>query len=354
MQHILGTPWRVAPLRWCSGLALAALGLGADLLAGWVMLGQGDLRGLALHLPAAVLWGVGILYLQPPSAGDRFSISGWTVAAFVIGLCSFPGLGTFSGSFAFGASYLLRRRTANIEDESDLLRSMALPVVMGKSVEVLRMQDIQPLVDVLHVQNTELRRVVVKALGDQGDQDSVKLIRSMLADPSPDVRSDAAVILTRLERDHSEAIQEAIDHVRFTPDDPERQLDLARLCVRYAKNGLLDAVSSQYYLQQACDILVALANRAPCRTDIWVDLARVQQALFHAPAALAALDHVLAQRPDHNDAYLLSVEIAFSEQHWERLMRLAQERRPVPEETLALLRWWAALHPVDLGGTWHG
>jgi hypothetical protein len=316
---------------------------------------RGDWRGLLLHSPATLLWLIGITYMLPAiarRAGSPLrSLNGWLVAAGVIGFCAFPGIGTTCCTVAYLGSYLLRSRKAAAEDDNDLLKSMVVPAIAGRSVEGLRAHQAQPLVDLLREQNTELRRVVVKTLGEQGDEESVRMIRTLLADLSPDVRSDAAVTLTRLEDQYNDRMRDAIDEMQANPTDAEQAYALARLCYRYAKNGLLDAVSSEYYLERARSLLDQLTRRMPHRVDIALDYARVLFELRAMPEAQAALDHVLTLRPDHRDAFLLSVEIAFSEQQWDRLLALSRQRQDVPEATRDLLRWWADLAP---GGTHRG
>lgn len=350
------------------GMSLVLAGLALDAFAGWMILAQSDGEWLIPHAPAAMLWALGILILQdapPPralstdtAAAPRTpvrapALSGWTAAALCLGILSFPGFGTIGCAVAFGLSYLLRPRATAAQGGGTLLDSVQM-LAVTRLPTAGPAREVQPLVDMLRGQNTELRRVVVKALGDQGDRESVQLLRGLLTDPNPDVRSDAAVTLMRLESEYTESINAAVARVEQRPFDIGRQLTLARLCFRYATNGILDPASAHLYLARVRTILETLAKQLPYRTDILVDLARTLHLLGEPEAALRALDEALSQRPGHADAYLLAVEIAFGERLWERLRALAHQPIGVPAETRELLEWWGEALPLPQRRTTHG
>lgn len=341
-----------------AGLILTPLGLALDLAAGAAILISGGAAPLALHLVAGAVWllGLGLAERSAPHSyrNKRYAgpvwQSGWLVAGLLLGLLSFPGLGTASVSVAFSVSYLFRRRVSLPATELLVPQaSVALPAVLGRGAGPAA-QEIQHFVDVLREHNTERRRVVVKSLASQDDRQSIRLLRDLLADPNLDVRSDAAVLITRLEHDEHEAIRAAIAAAQARPRDGLALLALARRCRRYAVNGLVDSASAGPYLARAQTILAQLTDERPQWTDAWTELARVALAQDDLPAAQAALAQALTLRPTDADALALATEIAFRAGDWSRLFALAPHRHLLPAEQRAALAWW--MPPT--GGLRHG
>src|SRR5207248_9444414 len=125
-------------------------------------------------------------------------------------------------------------------------------VHVDQRVDPLRDLQIQPLVDILRQPNSDLKRAAIAMLGRRGSREAMRLVQGALTDPDPDVRSDAAVTLSRLEDDFNRALSEAAVQMEESADVAARYADL---CFRYASSDLLDQASSRYYLAQARDAL---------------------------------------------------------------------------------------------------
>jgi hypothetical protein len=261
--------------------------------AAYMILAQAPLAGLALHVLAVVVWALGMQRLsQPaPSAADAPTAtgpSGWAVAGAIISGCTFPGLGMFSVSMAFVFSHVFRRRTIPRSTLGKTLASLQVPALSMRPAGLEQASQVLSIVDVLHQQNTEMRRAVVRTLGFQGDKESVVILRRLLTDANPDVRSDAAVILTRLENDYQLRILKAQEQIEAAPDDDERLLQLARRYQEFAESGLLDPISRDHYLHEAEYIFERATELHPTHMAIFIELARVYHHLGRSEEAEAA------------------------------------------------------------------
>ncbi len=347
------------------GVWLTLLGLAGDGIACYLIVTQQPaILDLLAHASSVGIWTLGIHLLASstsPASSEPArrgiiapSLSGWTVASALLGLFLFPGIGTASVSFAFLCSYLFRRRRLPHLTLSETLASMKMPAVNMRAAGLEHASQVLPIVDILRQEKTEYRRAVVRTLGDQGDRESVKTLRRLLSDTNPDVRSDASVILTRLENEYQQRILNASQRVEHDPHDTTKRLQLARLYFQVADSGLLDQVSNRYYLAKACEMYQRETAAQPGRIDLLIDLARVYSHLDRPRDAIKLLLFVLQQESDNPTAMLLLLEVAFAEQEWGILLSVAQDARMLDVEQNELLRWWTEIIPPTWKGVLHG
>jgi|GEM_PF-4251698 len=342
-------------IRISSGIWLVALGLAGDGIAGYIIIQQQFALAILQHVVAVSVWTVGIhlLTLAPFSPGNdkqsqrprATTFSGWTIVAATIGTFNFPGIGTACVSTAFILSFVFQRRSIPRYTLGDTLASLAIPSINLRPASLDQVSQVMPLVDVLAQRNTEMRRAVIRTLGDQGDKESVGVLRGLLTDSSLDVRSDASVILTRLENDYSQRIQRGMKQMVDDPEDVDQHIRLAQLCYQFAENGLLDAVSRQYYLEQARTILINEHEQHPRRTDITIELARIFAIMLESRQAIALLITILKEQPSHSIAAALLLDIAFAEQDWGIVLSLVQNNPILASRHSELFQWWSQVVP---------
>jgi tetratricopeptide (TPR) repeat protein len=228
-----------------------------------------------------------------------------------------------------------------------------LAVHLDQRVDPLRDLQIQPLVDILRQPNSELKRAAIEMLGRRGSHEAMRLVREALTDPDPDVRSDAAVTLSRFEDNVNRALSQAVAQGLDSLHSAERYADL---CYRYATSDLLDAATSRYYLTQARDTLRRITALRPERAEVWLDLARVHYQLGEEAAAWQALDRARTLHPANVASYLLGMEMAFDARDWDRLAAYAHQgwlayahqgwlAAGDEHEDRELVRWWSHAQP---------
>lgn len=355
---------RTVPSRRLFGAAFIMLGLGGDGGAAYLILAQQPLPGLGLHVLAVVVWALGMQRITQPSAPEATAgadstnkaagPSGWAVAGAIVSGCTFPAIGTFGVSLAFLFSYVFRRRTIPRSTLGETLASLQVPALSMRPAGLEQASQVLTIVDVLHQQNTEMRRAVVRTLGFQGDKESVVILRRLLTDANPDVRSDAAVILTRLENDYQQRILKAQELIEAAPDDDEQLLQLGRRYQEFAESGLLDPISREHYLHEAEYIFQRATELQPNRLGIFIELARVYHHLGRSEEAIAILTYVLRQRREDTVAFALLLEVAFAQQAWGVFLQMAQQGQSLGKEQRELLRWWAEIIPPTWKGGTHG
>ena len=379
------------------GVLLVVLGLLADSSAGLMILVHQDGRGLLVHVPAVLSWALGISLLngrlpwrapglgfdvrslacgsspahtpqaehRTPNAArhaahaDPAYLNRWLLTSVLLGLLLFPGLGPLGCTVGFGLSRLLSQGPQEDPGAGDHLEAPA-PDLAGRrslrdAVDPLRDLQIQPLVDILRQPNSELKRAAIAMLGRRDSHEAMRLVREALTDPDPDVRSDAAVTLSRFEDNVNRALNQAVAQGLESPHSAERYADL---CYRHATSDLLDAATSRYYLTQARDTLRQITALRPKRADVWLDLARVHYHLGEEAAAWQALDRARTLHPANVASYLLAMELAFDARDWGRLAAYAQQgwlatahqgwlAAGDEHEDRELVRWWSHAQPLS-------
>jgi tetratricopeptide (TPR) repeat protein len=368
------------------GVLLVVLGLLADSSAGLMILVNHDGWGLLVHVPAALGWALGISVLNgrlpwraPVGAcgirplaqvgdgaadqrlkrslvqADPAYLNRWLLTCVLLGLVLFPGLGPLGCTVGFGLSHLLDHGPQQDPGVGDQREAPDLAVRLDQRVDPLRDLQIQPLVDILRQPNSELKRAAIEMLGRRGSHEAMRLVREALTDPDPDVRSDAAVTLSRFEDNVNRALSQAVAQGLDSPHSAERYADL---CYRYATGDLLDAATSRYYLTQARDTLRRLTALRPERAEVWLDLARVHHHLGEEAAAWQALDRARSLHPANVASYLLGMEMAFEARDWDRLAAYAHQgwlayahqgwlAAGDEHDERELVRWWSHAQPLS-------
>jgi tetratricopeptide (TPR) repeat protein len=344
------------------GIAVTACGVVADAGIGLMLLRGASVWLLLLHPLAVALWlcgtqgGSRLSSLLPglsekqagkPAPTDHLMgalLSGKTIVLTLVALALFPGFGLIGWSIAAALAalpserHMARAPSIPTDHETDHPALPAGPDDLWNAVAV------QPLVDVLREPDPSLRRAAIRILSNEPSREAVRMLRSLLVDPDPDVRSEASATLFRFENLLNKRLSDALARVQETPQYADPYAELAAGYSDYAACDLLDPASARLYLSRACDALEGATALAPERADLWLALARAQRGRGDLPAAMAALDQVTALAPDNADAALLRMELAFQARRWDTLTTIPHEERS-PAGELADMRelfgWWA-------------
>lgn len=350
------------------GVALVVCGGLADGIAGWLVLPQGNGWSLLIHVPVILAWGSGLCLLQHvPIPNNRATAdtassaravedrtapiaSRWTIVLVLLGLVGFPGFVPLAWCAAYGFTrvYPIGSRTAHgclfdgliprEEQVEQLVSSIA-----ARATEQTLHREVEPLVDVVHDADIDLRRGAIAVLGKQGDRTAGRLIRSMLNDSDPDVRSDASVILARLETTMGQAISSAAVQSKL---DPSAANHYADLCYRYAISDLLDETSSRFYLVKAKIVLRECLACQAGTVGAWVLMAQIHNALGERAEAMRAVQHALALDSETPEIFLLGTEIAFRQRDWATLRALAIQASTALRsqgDLHEIMGWWAEI-----------
>lgn len=107
------------------------------------------------------------------------------------------------------------------------------------------------LLDDLRFGDVSRRRAAAERLRGIAARESVAALRRALCDPDLEVRALAQAALAAAEERVSRDILAARDQVRRAPDDPRAHAGLANQYAEYCYLGVLDEVTSRYYLELA-------------------------------------------------------------------------------------------------------
>jgi len=339
-----------------TGGVLFTLGLLGDSAIGERLLtGTGMQLLLLLHMPAILLWAWGFNLLRIQHGHDEYAmrigrmpLHTWSIAALLLGWFSFPGFGPLSFSIALCVARFLRQgMTTEMAHMTPSTLELSPPLDLG----------VQPLIDVLNAPDLELRRAAVATLSRQADPGAFHLLRDLLSDAQPEIRSDASIAVTRLEEELAGALNDSLELWMADQANTERTLDLADQYYRYARSNVLDEMSQHVYFARARDLLQRCIAQGGMHADLWLKLARIRQELGEARQALQDVCTALQLEPHSAEAYLLAMELAFHLHAWEILISLARQglrTLPPASEARTTLQWWLTLHPEGRGGRWHG
>jgi tetratricopeptide (TPR) repeat protein len=338
-----------------TGSVLYTLGLLGDSAIGVRLLTGAGMLLLLLHVPVILLWAWGVNLLRIQHVHDeqaihmgRMSLHKWSIAALLLSWFTFPGFGPLTYSIAlFSARFLHQGATMETRE----VTTSALEIPPPLDLEV------QPLIDVLHASDLEMKRAAVVGLSRQVNPGAMQLLRHVLSDAQPEIRSDASIALTRLEEELDGALNASLELWKADQADKERTLNLADEYYQYAASNVLDEMSQRFYFAKARDLVQQCIAQDGMNADLWLKLARIRQHLGEARQALQDVRTALKLQPHSAEAYLLAMELAFHLHAWEYLIFLAREGlRTLPSASQArtTLQWWLALHPEVREERWHG
>lgn len=346
-------------------LLLLITGLVADCIIGMALLAHPDRNVLIWHIPAAIVWALGVNCLSlrnmqsEAAATKKHAKQRWMpyiswsgLVALFLGLGAFPGFGPFAYSMALIIGNFLRHPSAIETQEEVVLRAEVSPI----PVEISPSLDwtVQPLVDHLQASDIETRRIAVAVLGCYGNPQTTQQLRQLLADPQGEIRADASIALSRLEDEFSRSLNLALEQWRANPTDNALALTLAEECYCYACSNVLDQGSQYFYLEHARDLLLQVVAHNSSNANLWLTLARVRARLNEPHQALQDAQVSLRLNPGSAEAALLAMELAFRLHAWDLLIALAnRQTTALPDEAASLL-WWGELKPEVQKEVAHG
>ena len=260
----------------------------------------------------------------------------------LVGVCFFPGFGTFGCTVAVVLSSV--RLMAHHQRALPPTHIEAGPPTLSqlRTTDPLRDLSIEPLVDILREPENALRHAAVRLLGRRCDRESVTLLRGLLADADPDIRGEASTTLFNFENQVNRALNEALDRARREPEHADAHAEVAAAYRHIVACDLLDAPSARLYLTRARTALVEATTLEPASARYWVALAQVQNDLDETAAASDAAARARSLDPHDHEANLLTMELAFREQRWGDLVALSAADGGETADAHEVRDWWAA------------
>lgn len=319
----------------------------AEAAAGWLLLNPGGPRvavALLVHAAAGLF---GLSLRDRKQDGGRGGVA-WALVGWTLALVVFPLLGMAAAAVAFLLSGRGRRDAlagikAAVEggEEPDV-------VARAREVEVslLDEREIEPVVDVLHEDDPEAKRAAIEALTRGGaGSDTVRLLRGLLHDPSPEARLFASLALSRLEDEIGKSILQAQEALAEAPDSPQAREDLARLYLDYVLGGFLQGAAAEHYLRLAKEAFERAMEVHEDPDSLVPPLARTHLMLGEIPLAAALLDELAEKQPPTADVHLLRMDVAYRFGSFREVSVYARRAlADFPEgepEARALAAWWA-------------
>ena len=320
-----------------------------EAVAAWLLFleptGRWTVAVLPLHVLAAALF-AGSLY-NPTGRSARWA---WPTLGGTLALLGFPLVGMLASAIAFTLTHTVHYDRPDVASylqtvaDTDERPAGAVGQAHQLEVALLDELEIEPVVDVLREDDPELKRAAIEAITQQRSASTVRLLRSLLHDPSPEARFFSSIALSKLEDEISRAILAAQRAAKDAPDDGPAHEQLAQLYLDYAVSGFLEGVTREYYLDLARQTFEeALAtSRAP--DEVQRRLAQVHLLLGNIAEAALLLDELTAAQPDNLDIHLLRMNAIYQFRDFRELAVYAQRRLSgvtAESDDAELLKWWA-------------
>jgi tetratricopeptide (TPR) repeat protein len=197
--------------------------------------------------------------------------------------------------------------------------------------------------------NLETRLQAIKSLQGVEPTDAVRALRWTLASPDHQASLLASLALSRMETDFEERIRDARQALAVTSDPVSQaraRRALAEVLQAYAQSGLVaEAALRPLWLAVAEHAEAGLGTNAQGSCTLL--LARAKLALGEPQQALEALEALLADDPDHQEAALLRLEALFARGSLEKLRTAATAllpHTPVGTAAHAIVSHWSLSH----------
>jgi hypothetical protein len=331
------------------------VGSTVDVVAGIAMLGNYMVEGFALHFAALLIWTVGLTCPGGPGSlrDGRFTV------AIVLGALLFPGLGTLGYAFGFGFAHFLgrhRQQAAKFEEEFFLSSDRLTEIHATVSTPPHSLVEIetQPLREILAKPDRDAKRAALNLICREPGARALSLVRTLLADPDSDVRTLAAVAVSRLESHFNELLRAVLARQESQPEVAGHHAETGYLYYQYAQAEPTNSANRRLYLVQARKSFEKAVSLEQSRYDYLISLAEVLTDLGEAPQAGGISARITAADPKNSTGYLLGMEVAFRQRRFDEVIVLAQRACQViaeDDEVLPMMKWWSGFSPSNTPGS---
>lgn len=294
-----------------------------------------------LHLCAALITALGIFL-----AGGKHDKSrqGWALFTVVFSFMAGP-IGVVGGVMGF---FFARSKSSGhnlldvikaemfvtnaVEEESDELGSLDLQIREETQVE--------PIVDLLPMADIPTTIAIINRLKEDGSRDDIQLIRTISADPRPEVYQFALSILDKMEKRFAADVYSLNTEIAENPNDPTLRIEMAKLHLNYIESGLLDDSLRDYYWELTLSHLFEAMLSAPQKPELGADFAHLLalQGLVDEAAVVASV--VLKKEPSIVQAQLLVLRA-----HFDRATEGKEPEALMTARKVALENSWAVRLP---------
>jgi tetratricopeptide (TPR) repeat protein len=203
--------------------------------------------------------------------------------------------------------------------------SLTTTLTLPKIAAIKRPQtNPRQLLEMVYSADLAVRRATIATLAKQADHKTAHLLRQLLVDPQPEIRSDAAILLKRMEERYAQDLQTALEAWQAQPTK-ERTLALVEQYYQYASSNILDEAIQHFYYQRAYDLLLPIVQKHRKEAALWMRLAYLHSHFGDFIVGLYAACQAWELQPTSTEAYQLALDLAFRAHAWDKLNRLTKK-----------------------------
>ena len=294
-----------------------------------------------LHLCAALIAALGILL-----AGGKHDKSrhGWALFTVIFSIMAGP-LGLLGGALGF----FFARSTSKGHNLLDVIKAEMFVTnaeeeegteLGSLDLQIRQETQVEPIVDLLPLADVPTTIAIINRLREDGGREDIEMIRSISADPRPEVYQFALSILDKMEKQFAADVYSLSTEIADHPKDPALRIEMAKLHLNYIESGLLDDSLRDYYWELTLSHLFEAMLSSPQNPELGADFAHLLalQGLVDEASTVASV--VLKKEPSLVQAQLLVLRA-----HFERATGGKDDGALMTARKTALENSWAVRLP---------
>ncbi len=179
--------------------------------------------------------------------------------------------------------------------------------------------DLESFADILNGTDLNLKRSVIEKLSEDDKKDNIRLLRKALKDQDPEIRFYASAGLKKIEENFQKYLMAIQKKLQSNPDSFENNLLLGNEYFRFARSGMLDRTTTNFYYEQSRKSLEKAVCLERDNEQSLLSLGKVYLQLEDYDAALDCLDKAHTCNPENWQILIWRCEVHYSARKYERI-----------------------------------
>ncbi len=235
------------------------------------------------------------------------------------------------------------------EDELDISLDEESIMVSDENTDVdadrfIRQKlDVESFSDILRSDNFNLKRSVIEILARKDDKDSIKLLKSALKDPDPEIRFHASTGLCKVGESFQKRILALQEEFKLDTGSFETNLLLAKEYFSFCRSRLVDSGTQKFYLDKGLESINRALKIKPDNVDALLVLGKIKIETQEYQDALKQLDKAYSLDEDNWNVLIWRCEANFYLGRFDQIKkdcRAVSNLKPVWDSVGKVTNYW--------------
>ena len=217
---------------------------------------------IAIHLMSAATGALGFYFITTRDKKQLVRDNIWWVFALVTS-ATLPFYGIICVISIYAIQGMRGRRPPPVVSDEITVQSPEVfgkPMNRARQLEILDRLDIEPFVDIFRRGQQELKKSAVKFLANIRTRSALRTLNRALMDEDVEIRLYAAGVLGLIDDDYAKEIDTRKNRMIEQPGDIKAVLSLVEIYMAYARSGLIEHISQEYYYGESIRMLGAFPD----------------------------------------------------------------------------------------------